>query len=226
MKFWARFKNPRPTLAFAFAELADTDEVSLERLTTLPDAPIDNSTVYLLKISLDHAKPAVWRRIVTPSVTLSELHVLIQTVMGWTDSHLHGFDVRQVRVPSIEDGEVVSEDTLSVSQLFAAHIKTFRYTYDFGDDWQHTISIESVQPLENGQVYPKCQAGAGACPLEDVGGVDQWSELLDVLKHQQLDCNESMTSLLARVGRDFRPEQFELVDVNHRLAQSIRNAKR
>lgn len=225
MKFWSRFKNPRPTLAFAFAEPADVDDVPLQRLARLPEVPADKSTLYLLKISLDHSKPAVWRRVLTPSITLFEMHSLIQTVMGWTDSHLHGFDVRQVRVPSIEDGAVVSEETISIAQLLAARIKTFHYTYDFGDDWQHTISIESIRPLEVGQVYPKCLAGAGACPLEDVGGIDQWSQLLDVLQHQALDCDESMTTLLARVGRDFSPEQFELADVNQRLANIIRNSK-
>ena len=47
---------------------------------------------YQLKITLNHIKPVIWRRfIVDSNIKLPDLHKVIQTVMGWTNSHLHQF---------------------------------------------------------------------------------------------------------------------------------------
>ena len=44
-------------------------------------------TIARLKISLDDAKPAVLRRIEVPfDIRLDQLHLTIQTAMGWTVS--------------------------------------------------------------------------------------------------------------------------------------------
>ena len=45
------------------------------------------------------------------------------------------------------------------------------YEYDFGDNWQHDLLVEKIQPAEKGTQYPICMEGAGDCPPEDVGGV-------------------------------------------------------
>lgn len=49
--------------------------------------------LYQLKITLVDAKPAIWRRIQVKDCTLDKLHEHIQTAMGWTNSHLHRFEV-------------------------------------------------------------------------------------------------------------------------------------
>jgi hypothetical protein len=50
-------------------------------------------TVYQFKITLLESKPPIWRRIQVKDCTLDKLHEHIQTVMGWTNSHLHHFKV-------------------------------------------------------------------------------------------------------------------------------------
>ena len=48
--------------------------------------------IYKLKITLIDSKPLIWRRIlVEEDVLLSDLHKIIQSAMGWTNSHLHQF---------------------------------------------------------------------------------------------------------------------------------------
>src|SRR5438105_3823682 len=48
--------------------------------------------VYQIKITLEGAKPPIWRRLLVPSsLTLGALHDILQISMGWTDSHLHQF---------------------------------------------------------------------------------------------------------------------------------------
>ena len=53
--------------------------------------------LYQFKITLKGIKPAIWRRIQVKDCTLDKLHEHIQTAMGWTNSHLHQFEIGGVR---------------------------------------------------------------------------------------------------------------------------------
>src|SRR5215813_11576552 len=47
-------------------------------------------TVARLKITLDHVKPTVLRRVEVPfNIRLDRLHLTVQAAMGWTNSHLY-----------------------------------------------------------------------------------------------------------------------------------------
>lgn len=43
-------------------------------------------------------------------------------------------------------------------------------TYDFGDGWEHDITLERVLPVDAGTTNVICTSGKGACPPEDRGG--------------------------------------------------------
>jgi len=50
---------------------------------------------YELRITLNGTKPPIWRKVAVPAdIALGELHDVIQIAMGWTDSHLHQFILR------------------------------------------------------------------------------------------------------------------------------------
>jgi hypothetical protein len=49
--------------------------------------------VYQLKITLRDSRPPVWRRVQVKDCSLAKLHEVIQTCMGWSNSHLHAFEV-------------------------------------------------------------------------------------------------------------------------------------
>jgi pRiA4b ORF-3-like protein len=51
------------------------------------------TTVFQFKITLLEISPPIWRRIQVAGGTLDELHEHIQTAMGWTNSHLHEFEI-------------------------------------------------------------------------------------------------------------------------------------
>jgi hypothetical protein len=52
--------------------------------------------VFQFKVTLLDTKPEVWRRILVPETyTFYDLHIAIQDAMGWTDSHLHQFEVKR-----------------------------------------------------------------------------------------------------------------------------------
>lgn len=104
------------------------------------------STAYQLKVTLHGAKPPIWRRIhVRSSTTLGELHDVIQTAMGWTNTHLHEFDVDGARYAAPNeiyddpDPDVIDARSVLLGDVVPVGGK-FTYTYDFGDDWR-TMSL-------------------------------------------------------------------------------------
>ena len=55
------------------------------------------ATIYQLKITLKGIEPPIWRRIQIEDCSLDQLHAHIQAAMGWTNSHLHQFEIGGVR---------------------------------------------------------------------------------------------------------------------------------
>lgn len=54
----------------------------------------NDGTVYQIKVTLRESKPLIWRRIQVPgNITLHRLHMILQFVMGWANSHLYRFDI-------------------------------------------------------------------------------------------------------------------------------------
>lgn len=57
-------------------------------------SPTKSGSVYRLRIELDNVKPTIWRRVwVEGHASLLNLHHTIQAAMGWTDAHLHEFQI-------------------------------------------------------------------------------------------------------------------------------------
>ena len=62
------------------------------------------SAIYELRITLKGTKPPIWRRVAVPAaITLGQLHQVIQIAMGWTDSHLHHFVLRDESLKPSKD---------------------------------------------------------------------------------------------------------------------------
>lgn len=140
--------------------------------------------IYQLRITLDEVDPAVWRRVQVPGgYTLDRLHRVVQYAVGWSDYHLHAFDIGGLQYGTPDpDGLLEVRDELD-ARLDTVAVKgtRFRYTYDFGDWWDHEIVVEDVLPAEPDLTYPLCLEGGGACPPEDVGGPRGYADLLAAL---------------------------------------------
>jgi hypothetical protein len=174
--------------------------------------------IYQLKITLRDSKPPIWRRVLVPAgFTLAKLHRVIQTAMGWTDSHLHQFkiDGQFYGVPSEEDWhEVLNERSYSLEKVAPCEKSKFLYEYDFGDSWEHVIVVEKILPFEAGKDYPLCIKGKRACPPEDVGGVWGYEEFLQAVNDPD---NEEHESYLEWVEKDFHSEEFDMENINRQL---------
>ena len=70
---------------------------------------------------------------------------------------------------------------MTLNGLLRSPVVRFTYTYDFGDNWQHTVAFEKSEPAVEGVSYPVCITGKRNCPPEDCGGVRGYEELLAIL---------------------------------------------
>ena len=53
--------------------------------------------VFQFHIELRDIKPKIWRRIQVENMTLNQFHECIQIAMGWSNSHLHVFEIEGER---------------------------------------------------------------------------------------------------------------------------------
>jgi hypothetical protein len=178
--------------------------------------------VHQFKITLQDVKPAVWRRIQTPSgYSFWDLHVAIQDAMGWKDMHLHEFqilDPNQRKLESIgipDDGdfgpqEVVPGWERSVANYFSGENPAATYVYDFGDEWNHEVILEDAVVMTQEAASPVCLDGSGACPPEDCGGPNGYADFLRAIKKPG---SPRGGELLEWVGGSFDPRCFDAKDV-------------
>lgn len=177
-----------------------------------------------LKITLDCSEPVIVRRIEVPlSSTLHTLHEAIQAAMLFENRHLYKFDVgprgheTHYGIPD-PDGfiEVINAKHAALVQLIDAKIKKFNYTYDFGDDWRHTVIVEAVTPTDPALTYPHFIDGVHRAPPEDVGGEPGFENFLIVMADPK---HPEHAELKRWYGRDFDPTDISETKILARIAK-------
>jgi hypothetical protein len=125
--------------------------------------------VHQLKVVLSGTKPPVWRRLTVPSdATLGSLHQVIQSAFGWHGGRLHAFedDLGRMYGPAgIDEGMFggppsADEETVSLAEAVPEAGDRREYTYDFGDDWRHRITVEKVLQEDGGPSVARCTGGS------------------------------------------------------------------
>lgn len=166
------------------------------------------TSVCQLKITLDDVQPPIWRRVTVPAtIDLAQLHAVVQTAMGWTDSHLHGFELDGWRYGDREwSPDLLSEDGVRLVDLVREGGR-INYEYDFGDDWRHTIVLEKLIPGDAGAEVPACLAGRRACPPEDCGGPWGYGDFLAAYGDPKHPEHETIREW---AGPNFDPEHLDL----------------
>ena len=177
------------------------------------------SDVYQFKVALQEISPPIWRRIQVPaSYTFWDLHVAIQDAMGWLDYHLHEFEILNPKTGESEHIGIPDDDgfeddiqplpgwEIQISDYFSSENPDAIYSYDFGDDWKHAITLEQIVQKDPDASYPRCMAGERACPPEDCGGIFGYEEFLQAIQDPE---HEEHDSMLEWVGGSFDPEGFD-----------------
>jgi hypothetical protein len=154
---------------------------------------------------------------------LHRTHEVIQAAFGWWNYHLHEFEIahRRYGVPDSDFAfgpPTIDERTTRLTDV-AGEVTSFHYTYDFGDDWRHKITVEKVDPAGHGTTVPDCIAGRRACPPEDCGGPGGYQDLLASLTGDPASGDDRIDF----DGHDFDPGGFDPGDFALNLA-NLRNS--
>lgn len=177
--------------------------------------------IYQLKVTLEHIKPPIWRRLLVDSrITLDDLHSVIQISMGWQNNHLHHFIDRQNTIyePVDEDSiefsnpDFIDESMILLNELLIKEKDWISYEYDFGDGWEHKIVLEKILPMEKNQFPVRCIKGKRACPPEDCGGPWGYQSLLEAIAEPDTPEHAELLEWLDDDLED--PEYFSAAETN------------
>ena len=177
---------------------------------------------YQIQIALRWSKPKIWRRILVPSdLLLADFHKIIQTTMGWTNSHLHQFIKDRIFYTQRMDDDDFWEEMdnvdyskIKISDLLKKEKDKIIYEYDFGDSWEHDIILEKIENNGMNKNIPTCLTGKNSCPPDDCGGIWGYSEMLEILKHPD---HEEYEEYVEWLGKEFDPKYFDKNEINEML---------
>ncbi len=173
-----------------------------------------------VRIELERIDPAIWRRVDVPLTTsLRGLHEIIQAVMLFGNYHLFQFDIGDKRYGMPDPGWDYGSATIDAKNtrlgaLIERDVDQISYTYDFGDNWQHSITIETVAAADPATDYPRFIEGARRAPPEDVGGVPGFEEFLAAMTKPR---HPQRKRWMTWYGRVFDPEDIDLPTIDARI---------
>lgn len=143
-------------------------------------AETDLAVAMEIKIKLLDVKPATSRTLRVPlGLRYDQLHVLIQLAFGWENEHLYAFQPYKQDVQYMEDIDPLMADLGTPAELSRMNyvypdlVKgPVMYTYDFGQNWEHEVTLNKVLTFsELGKLpLPSCLTGRGNNRLEDSDG--------------------------------------------------------
>lgn len=185
-------------------------------------SPAHNVIVQIKVKLLGVSKPPVWRELQLRADTrLDQLHELLQAALGWQNYHMHVFTFADEEF-GVRDPELGHADERKVTLGELTDIGArFRYTYDFGDDWEHEILVEDLLDPDPESHYPILVASKGACPPEDCGGTWGYANLKAILADPSHDEHQDMLEWLGLTdASEFDPTAVPTEDIDYELALS------
>ncbi len=214
-------------LMAALAARRSPDDFAIRQVSSRRHARRKEPAIFRVRIHLDEVHPPIWRLVdIRSDVTLDVVHDVLQVTMGWTNSHLHQFSSGPVRHHKltenylmdtmVEEGDSpgVPEVEVRLDEVLQRTGDRLYYEYDFGDSWEHTLTVQDVLPVRHDGLVAVCINGSRACPPEDSGGIYGYQNLLSALSHPS---SQDAAMLRAWAGESFDPEHFSVAEVNNQL---------
>jgi len=140
-----------------------------------------------VRIELRDTDPPIWREVEVPtSITLKVLHDVIQAVMGWFDQHMWEFTIGKQGYGLPMEGAWGMEPRKAAAKVRLRDVLKPRktaidYTYDFGDSWEHRLTVSGVRAGDPKVSYPRYIGGERNAPPEDCGGTPGFYGMLEAL---------------------------------------------
>ncbi|MGO1948114.1 MAG: plasmid pRiA4b ORF-3 family protein [Mycobacteriaceae bacterium] len=200
-----------------------------EMFGSIPDrphlrrVPLPERRTYRIRLEIVDSDPPIWRELdVASDQTLSVLHQAIQASYLWWDYHLYRFALGasadsfnadaelflcpfDVNEPDpYNDGAPASEVRLDETVQQPGDV--LHYLYDFGDNWDLTVTLVEVKDREQDASAAVYLGGERAAPPEDCGSrrtaeelgefADAFPDVLSDLEFIDVDeINQRLTTL-------------------------------
>ena len=153
---------------------------------------VGSSQIYVFKVSLKGA-PRIWRTVaLRGNHTLDDLHRVIYQAFDRYDEHLYSFYFPKPRRADTKRGPAADEYThpyayeeapllsetlprdAAMTPLASLGLRVgqrFDYVFDFGDSWEHEITVEEISGPVGRARYPRIIEKRGGSPPQypDVG---------------------------------------------------------
>lgn len=190
--------------------------------------------VFALEMELMGSPVPVKRTLRIPeNMNLGYVQEVLMLAMGWEGNHL-----KEIRCGGItyftrqaggEDPEEMEgfpqRDSFqyTLGDLLKLPGDTFTFVYDLGDSWKHIVTLVDIRPnmyedTDGDFAGAHLISGQGACPPEDVGGVDGYADMLKALaNHDEDEDDDEREEYLNWMGREFDPEFFDLHELQNRV---------
>lgn len=159
---------------------------------------------YEIKVSIRDTHPPVWRRLQIPEgITFHEFNAILQLAFDWCGYHAYDFEVGAtlqeegifIELPELDSGwfshEIRNSKKEKIDKYFKEY-KKMKYTYDFGDNWIHDITIEKIIETDIKLINPICIKAKMADLPEDCGGPWGYEDLLEILENPKNERYEEM----------------------------------
>ncbi|MHA7864981.1 plasmid pRiA4b ORF-3 family protein [Flagellimonas marinaquae] len=183
---------------------------------------------FKFRIELEKTSPKIWREfLVLSDTTFYGLHHIVQIVMGWENYHLYEFTMGSYRIgKQFEDdgfngpNEIIDSKTMIIGDVLRTKGQKLKYLYDFGDYWQHTLTLEMI--IDDLAIpFPVCCDGALNCPPEDVGSIPGFYDFLRIMEKprhpEHKETKAWVNSKLVAIDERYNPNIFLLERVNYVL---------
>jgi len=176
--------------------------------------------IYRLKITIQWSEPQIWREVLMKkNSTFKNLHQLIQIIMEWDNAHLHEFPLDNHKYIGVKpknsfgfsNKTCIKENNAELQDYLKKKGDTIEYLYDFGDNWQHIIELKEIKEIDDNKKYPICIDGENAAPIEDVGGIPGYYNMIEALNDTEHPQHEMYKEWM---GENYDPTQFDKEKIN------------
>ena len=107
--------------------------------------------------------------------------------------------------------ETKDEREFKLSDIPSQKLNKFKFEYDFGDGWTHTLELEKTFESDIELKHPVCIEGARNCPPEDCGGIPGYENLVEAMQDPK---HPEREELLEWLGKEYDPEDFDIGEIN------------
>lgn len=118
--------------------------------------------------------------------------------------------IKMVLELGIKISEYININEVSLPYDFA------KYTYDYGDNWQHYLIIEEIID-DYSKNHPICVNGIGNVPPEDVGGESGYKKFVEVMKNE----NHKEYDFLKKWSNGVGYKEFDIDNINKDLKKKF-----